>query len=288
MPAGSTVRGLSRFATLRVAMAVVIVLGAMVGLALLAEAMNSGGGTVYLTDLRQEENGAAGVPSLSVVGLGRATVPAERASMQLMFSVDPNLYFNGPVGQTAQEGTPSPSSEAEEAARPIVAAVTAAGVPSDAVTVVTSGAFQSDYFPGASGALMFRIDVVLTDPQLEDVAAVIDAAQVAGIEMNFILSPVGVAYGVVDCAPLQAAAWESAVADAEARAAAQSERLGVRLGSVVAASEASSDDAAALLAAESRTGTCMAETPPLLGLFGVNMGKRLFAQYRPVDPHLGT
>ena len=75
MPVGSSFRGLSRFATLRVAMAVVIVLGAMAGLALLAEAMNSGGGTVYLADLRQAESGAAGVPSLSVVGLGRVCKP---------------------------------------------------------------------------------------------------------------------------------------------------------------------------------------------------------------------
>lgn len=287
MPAGSTaptLRGLSRFATLRVAMAVVIVLGAMAGLALLAEAMNGGGGTVYLADLRQAGNGTAGVPSLSVVGLGQATVPAERAAIQLMFTVDPNQFNNGPMGQFQGEGTPAASSAAEEAALPIVAAVTAAGAPADAVSVVTSGAFGSEFFPGGPGAITFRVDVVLIDPQLEDVAAIIDAAQVAGWEANLVLSPVGVAYGVADCAPLRAAAWEAAVADAETRAAAQSERLRVRLGSVVAASEAASDDADALLAAESRSGACLAESSPFVSLFGINMGNVTLPPFDPTKP----
>jgi uncharacterized protein YggE len=285
MPAGSalpTLRGLSRFATLRVAMAVVIVLGAMAGLALLAEAMNSGGGTVYLADLRQAESGAAGVPSLSVVGLGRATAPAERASIQLMFNVDPNQYYNGPPSPAEREGTPSAANKAEEAARPIVAAITAAGVPADAITVVTSGAFRSEFFgPGGPDTVSFRIDLALPNPQLEDVSAVIDSAQMAAQEMNLLLSPVGVAYGVEDCAPLKAAAWEAAVADAEARAAVQAERLGVRLGSVVAASESSPSDARALLEAESVSGSCVAGVPAEGSVYGLPLGNVTLPSFDP-------
>ncbi len=261
MQAGSslpTLRGLSRFATLRVAMAIVIVLGAMVGLALLAEAMNSGGGTVYLADLRQAESGAAGVPSLSVVGLGRATAPAERATIQMMFSVGPNDYFNGPGRPSVREGTPDPSSEADEAARPIVAAIVVAGAPSDGVSVVISPGFATNIYAPVPNSVAFRIDVLLQAPEQEAISAIVSAAQVAGLEMNLRLSPLGVAYGLSDCAPLHAAAWEAAVADAEIRAAAQAERLGLRIGGVVAASESQTDDAGARLDAETHHGSCMA------------------------------
>ena len=259
MPAGSslpTLRGLSRFATLRVAMALVIVLGAMAGLALLAEAMNSGGGTVYLADLRQTGTGATGVPSLSVVGLGRATAPAEHATIQLMYAVGPNDFLNSPGNPRSQEGTPDPSGEAEAAAQPIVAAIIAAGAPADSVSVVISAGFATNIYSPISDSVAFRIDIVLPRPRQEVVASIIAAAQSAGYEMNLRLSPIGVAYGVADCAPLHAAAWEAAVADAELRAAAQAERLGVRIGGVVAASETATGDTQARLDAETRMGSC--------------------------------
>jgi uncharacterized protein YggE len=287
MPAGPsllTLRGLSRFATLRVAMALVIVMGAMAGLALLAEAMNGGGGTVYLADLRQAKGGGAGVPSLSVVGLGRATAPAERATIQLMYAVGPNDYFNTPVSPSDREGTPDMSSEAEAAAQPIVTALVAAGAPSDGVSIVVSPGFVTNIYAPISDAIAFRVDVDLREPTQEAVAAIIDAAQMAGMEMHLRLSPIGVAYGVLDCAPLHAAAWEAAVADAEVRAANQAERLGVRIGGVVAASETSTEDARARLDVETRHGSCMTEAPASLDPYNPINGAVSAPPFDPTRP----
>ena len=71
MASASMTRSLPRWATRQLLLAIVVVAAAMVGLALLAEAMSGGGGTVYLAQI--EPGGAtSSVPSLVAVGYGEA------------------------------------------------------------------------------------------------------------------------------------------------------------------------------------------------------------------------
>src|SRR5215213_9386871 len=69
-------------------LALVVVGLAMAGLALLAEAMSGGGGTVYLANINSGSKGAVAQPNIEVVGYGVAKGPAERAVLQMLIVRD--------------------------------------------------------------------------------------------------------------------------------------------------------------------------------------------------------
>lgn len=242
MATASTARSGPRFATRGVLLAVVVVLFAMVALALLTEVLTSGnGGTIYLAEIQPGAQTATG-PSLLAVGYGKATAAAETAEIQLFFSSDES-GFSGSVTEPTPGATPGDPER--EAAAPIVAAVVGTGVPEDSVRVVTNRMFRSRF--GPPGSMAFRVDVSLVNPNLETVTRLIDAAEVAGFEQRLRLSRVGVGYGIAECGPLRAQAWDLAVADARARAEEQAAKLGVVLGDLIFAQDAAVGDAVDLL-----------------------------------------
>ena len=253
MATAATARSMPRFATRGVLLAVVVVLFAMVALALLAEALTNGdGGTVYLAEIQPGSAMPGSVPSLVVVGYGKASIEAETAEIQLLVSNEETGYPGGSFDAPTPGATPGDAER--EAAAPIVAAIVGAGAPQDAVRVVTNRMFRSRF--GPPGARVFRIDVTLAGPDREQVAAVVDAAEVGAVDAGFRITGVGVGYGVADCAALRSQSWDAAVDDARTRASAQADALGLTLGELLVAQETAVGDAANLLAAPSATFGC--------------------------------
>jgi uncharacterized protein YggE len=81
------------------------------------------------------------------------------------------------------------------------------------------------------------VDIAIDNPTPERIGELINAATVGAAEENLLVGPIGVGYGVADCAPLERAAREAALDDARTRAALQAELMGVQLGDPVAASD---------------------------------------------------
>lgn len=233
MQAGSVVRTFSRFATRQVLLAIIAVAAAMVALALLAEAMNGGGGAVYLAQIDADQQ-PGGVPSLVAVGYGTATVPAETALLQLL--VSNGVQFDGGYVPPAEPGA-TPGAREQEAANPIVEAIAESGVPRDSIHVVISSAFGVSPY-GNPEAVTFRIDITLREPDLETLNATVNAAAQAARQDGYSLAAVGALYGVTDCGAVQSQAWEAAVANARASAEHQAEILNVKLGDLLASHEA--------------------------------------------------
>lgn len=243
-------RSLQRLVARQVLLAIVVVALAMVGLALLAELLSDGGGTVYLAEI-QPAAGTAGVPSLVAVGYGRASAPAETAQVQVVLGID-NESFGGASFSPTPAATPGAAERG--AAAPVVDAIVATGVPEVAVRVVTSPALGPRIFDG--DVETFRIDVTLDAPSLEAIVGLIDAAGQAAAANDLIFWQAGVGYAVADCGPLRSAAWQAAVDDARARATAQAELLGVELGDLLVSQELATGGAPEVLGIQTPPGAC--------------------------------
>lgn len=234
MQAGTAVRSLSRFATRQVVLAVLVVVFAMGALALLAEALNSGGGTVYLAEIQSSSRAPGSAPSLVAIGYGSATAPADTGSMQFLLSNSDGFGGGGPYMQPTPGATHGAAER--EAAAPLVEAIVAAGIPREAIRVVTSAAYgMSDY--GMPMGMTFRIDVEIGAPDLESVNSIVDTVAQIAEEHGVHLVTVGAGYRVNDCAALRAQAWETAVTDARARASSQAALLEVELGDLLLSQE---------------------------------------------------
>jgi hypothetical protein len=244
-------RSFQRLAARQILLAVVVIALAMVGLALLAEVLSDGGGTVYLAEI-QPAAGTAGVPSLVAVGYGQASSPAETARVQLLVSLGDESFGSVSLAPTADA---TPGAAQRQAAQPVVDAIVATGVTAEAVEVVTSPAFSSGIF--GPGTPTFRVDVTLQNPNLEAIARLVDAAGQEAAANGLILVQVGAGYAVADCGPLRSAAWQAAVADARTRATAQAGVLDVELGELLVSQETAAA-APGLLGIQTPPGACAA------------------------------
>jgi len=256
MRATTPVQSVSRFATRQIAFAVIIVIFAMGALALLAEALNSGGGTVYLAEIQPSSGGSAAGPSLVVAGYGSASVPAEFATMQLLITTIENGY-GGPFPSSTSEddATATPVSVEERVSGPIVDAMIAAGAPADGITLIASESFMASPY-GNPDAVGFRLDVIIPTPDLATVAAVLNAAGQAASDDGYRMVQSGVAYGISDCGPLRQTAWENALADARRQATIQADLLGIEIGDLLYSNETARSDPQAAMDASTAFGRC--------------------------------
>lgn len=284
MKVDPAVRSLSRFATRQVVLAVIVVIFAMAALAMLAEALNGGGGTVYLAEIQPSSGGAAGVPSLVVSGYGSASAQAEYATLQFQFSNFDNGYMGTYNNSTTDDSPATPVAVEVEASNPIIDAMVSAGAPKDGVALVVSESFVANPY-GAPDAIGFRLDVILPSPTLETVLAIVNAAGQTGSEGGYRMVQSGVAYGLADCGPLRTAAWEAAVADARARAAEQAAMLGVETGDLVFSNETILGDARALVESSARNGGCSASNEATqLEIYGQGSASISVPPFDPVAP----
>ncbi|HBB30294.1 MAG TPA: hypothetical protein DDZ80_32805 [Cyanobacteria bacterium UBA8803] len=178
-------------------------------------------------------------PTLRVIGKGRASQPADRASLQFKFTEN---YSSEPPpeGILSQfETTPEPLSK--ESLQPIVDALKAIGIPSDAIEVrivEPRGSILPFPFPSTAtegGALVM---VAIEQPTRDRMEEIVKAAKEAANKLDeVLLNEVGVQYLVNDCQALERSAYQSAVEDAQNRASGIAAAMGAELRRVPSVAE---------------------------------------------------
>lgn len=176
-----------------------------------------------------EQSVQAPTQGITTIGYGKSSAPAESAEIQIVVTQE---EFGPP---RAPDPEATPGAEEREAVSPMIEGLQAVGVAEEDITVVVSTVIGGFYGPGGPG--LARVDVAVDMPTQERITELINAATVGAAEENLVLALVGVGYGVADCAPLERAARETALADAQTRAELQAELMGVQLGEAVAASD---------------------------------------------------
>ena len=171
--------------------------------------------------------GTSDSPSgLTVTGYGQASAPAETATLQIIMGA-PN--FAPP--QAPRPGS-TPGAEEREAVAPVVRSLVDAGIPEDEITVIV-GPFigeMSTMFGPATAVIQFDV----TDPTIETITQLVNAAGAGGAEEQLLVSQIVVAYDVADCAALEREAREHAIADAREQADIEAELLDVTAGELLA------------------------------------------------------
>jgi uncharacterized protein YggE len=177
------------------------------------------------TALQQNQTG------ITVPGFGSATADADSAVLELYFgrySVPqpvPDQTRPGSEAQTSIAG--APITEADLA--PVIDALVAAAVARDDIEFL-----GTPYYDPYSASATLRATVRNIDIVGVVVKAATDAA--SGLP-DVVLQSTYVSYTVADCAPLERAAMDAAVADARERATALAAALGVGLGDIAGAAD---------------------------------------------------
>lgn len=213
---------------------------ALVGIVALVAAIGSRGAPVTAGALAQAAGSGVSYggqlvpgdqPSVTVLGNGEASAPAETATIQLIVrALDGGAPAPGSDVVPVPAGQPRPVSEEEMA--PIVEAIVGSGVTARDVEVVTSPGFGGPFGPGTAQVL-----VELDRAEIDLAEGLVEAGIAAAGENGLFVETVGAGYRVSDCAPLQREARQAAAADARERAEALAEVLGLRLGEIVLANE---------------------------------------------------
>ncbi|MEX0799985.1 MAG: SIMPL domain-containing protein [Dehalococcoidia bacterium] len=184
----------------------------------------------------------AGAEGITVQGFASAAADADSAIVEFYFGsngvgVEPQSDSGGGVSGSsgaAEDLAASPSGQAqpitEADLQPVVDAIVGAGVSPDDIEVIAQPFYGDPYYGGSATV---RATVRSIDAVDGVVAAATEAA--AGVA-NATLQGTNVSYAVSDCAALERAAMEAAVADARERGQTFASVLGVGLGAVVAAS----------------------------------------------------
>jgi uncharacterized protein YggE len=231
-----SVKSARTFAWRNLLLAIVVLLMAMVGLALLTDALTNGSGTVYLANITAPQRGTnLTAPSIVVTGSGQAIAPADRARVQLLVTGSDPYYGSG-----RRQPTPIATTESGEPDRvsPIVDALRTQKVNEDVIAVYNSPAFARGYCYSPDGdCFSTRIDFTIAKPDIDQLNRVVNAAGDAATGSGLSIDFVGVAYETDDCAALQEKARQLATTDARQRAASQAANLGVDLGDLLMSSE---------------------------------------------------
>jgi uncharacterized protein YggE len=190
------------------------------------EARGLGGEVSVLPALQTTAEG------LTVSGYGVAIAQADLAVIEFYFAnygaVRPGEPATGEGGGTDSSASATSDGALSEAdLQPVIDAIVGQGVSRDDIEFLT-GSYYDYYY--SSATLRVRL------AEIGKIGAVVDAAISASAGLtNASLQSTSVSYMAQDCAPLEQAALDAAVADAETRGAALAGALGVTQGSVVAA-----------------------------------------------------
>ncbi len=192
--------------------------------------------------LQQSQDG------ITVQGYGSAAVTADSAILELYFGgkatgVEPvprdgQSEPGSSGGGTPAEPAPQLALQAQQITeadlKPVVDAIVAAGVSAGDVEVIITPYYGDPYYGGSA-------TIRATVRNVGSVDAVVQAATAAAAGLTDIsMQGTNISYTVSDCAALERAAMEAAVADARDRATSFASVLGVGLGSVAGASNYSS------------------------------------------------
>jgi len=172
---------------------------------------------------------------ITVSGYGLASADADAAVLEFYFNSNkyplpvPGQEFSTP---SAPDFTPI----TEEALAPVIDAIVTAGVSRDAIELVNVYSDPYSFMYSSFGTLRVTLH------SLDSIGVVRDAAQSAASGLSGIyLGVSNVLYTVDDCSALEQEALAAAVADANERAAAFAQALGVGLGEIIGAANWSYD-----------------------------------------------
>ncbi len=173
-------------------------------------------------------------------GFGSATIAADSATIQVFIERFPEERFpeppppveEEPFEEPFPEGFPESEPFTEEDLEPIIDAFIEGGVAKDDIEVVIS-AGGGEF--GPPGTAQVRVKVADPEGKLEPL---VEAAREAADTVEGVsFFDVSVFYAVDDCGPLEQAALEAAIEDAEERAQLLAGALDKRLGDLVFATE---------------------------------------------------
>jgi hypothetical protein len=198
---------------------------------------------------------ATSVPSLTVYGNGEESVPADLATLQLLIglgdrqfgfsrdgsgsssresaSVSVSADEDDDTGGRRGDRRSEPESITTEQVDAIVASVAeAAGVEAEAIETHLSPLAARR---GENRARNLRLELVVDQPTPEGLNALFSSASDIATENGLVVEVAGARYDTADCAAIEEAAQEAAIADAGVRAERLARLLDVTLGGVVSA-----------------------------------------------------
>ncbi len=170
---------------------------------------------------------------ITVTGVGEASAPADTAELQLLLVTAD--FFGGPPEEFEPDATPAAPGDMEASLATVVEAIVAEGVDESAIAVVLSPT-SGDRFGRGDGSVG-RIDLTVAEPTRDGLNSLLAAADAAAMEHGLMLTQVGVAFDLEDCAAVEREARLAAIEDAQARAEVHAELLGVQIGPVTASSD---------------------------------------------------
>ncbi len=195
-------------------------------------------GSLALASPAMAQGEPGGHAGITVTGYGMASAPAESANLEFLI-VDQDVFFGGPPQAPEVEATPG--SMARETVAPIVDAIEASESVESVEVVIP---LVSEIY---SQAPLARIDVMVANPDLDGLSTLVNDVTQAAAGERLLVGYVGAQFETADCATLERAAREAALADARDRAAIQAELLEVGLGEVVASADLDAAGDVALL-----------------------------------------
>jgi uncharacterized protein YggE len=160
------------------------------------------------------------MPGIVVTGFGTASAPAESAKVQLI--IGPEAY-----------GGPQATMLTEADLAPITDAIAGTGV--DKAEIESYIPATNSMFSGPGGPGNALLEFTFADPTDASMSALADAVYQAAATARLSIQHLGVRYAAADCATLQQAATDAAVADAQERGERLAKSLHAQLGTLTQA-----------------------------------------------------
>ncbi|HEV2109171.1 MAG TPA: SIMPL domain-containing protein [Thermomicrobiales bacterium] len=223
----------------RTAVAALAVVVLVVGFIALASALSSADTSFVVAQLISRDDDVSTQPKLVVTGYGRASAPAETATLQLVIGPSGDQFNGGGFRPTPEA---SPGAGDDSIAMPIVEAIMAQEINRDAISVIVSPVYGDSPYYGGAPLPGFRIDIQLADPDGERLNTLINEVYRVARETGWYVSAQGVVYTAEDCAALERDARSAAIEDGRRQALQQADVLGTELGELIQITDAASPE----------------------------------------------
>jgi uncharacterized protein YggE len=172
--------------------------------------------------LTTAQDASASLEGITVIGYGKASIPAETATVQ--FSIVDYNYV-----PTAQ---PPDTAQGRAVIEPVIAQLLAIGIPEESMEIILGPRLvELTKYEGPALAL---VRIAVDAPTTDHIAEILAAANTGAAAARLSVGTSGVSYGVADCRALERMARQAAIDDAGERAKLQADLLGTELGDVIA------------------------------------------------------
>ena len=165
--------------------------------------------------------------TITVVGEGSASIPAETAMVIIVIGGDSNVYVD-----PATIGPDGVATPAVIDANSVVDAIVASGIPAGNVTVMESS-FQGEWGSGMP-ATPVTIAVTMDAPTVDGLSDLLATVRTAAAENDQFVNQFSVMYSVADCRALRREARAAAVSNAREQAEDQAVAMDTEVGSISA------------------------------------------------------